>query len=291
MPIKVACQCGAAFAAPDHYAGKTVKCPKCANPLTVPQAVQRPPAQAAAASPPATFGGGIADLLDEAGITQTAGMRCPKCQKDMPPNAVVCVACGFNMQTGAAVATSYKKRASDGHAAAADTVLERAAADLSKTPTVETEQTSMGVLGGYIMAFALLVTAVVTLGLAYLGFTKIEASGNSQYYAGIVMIVVGSLMSSISNLVLLYHNFKAGIGFGLASLFIPFFCPIYGALSGHGFWGSLWFMGVTINFMGSGMMYFYGSPSEGGEQSALLLQTYFVQGLHPWIAFRNVLNS
>ncbi|MFO0818751.1 MAG: hypothetical protein U1A77_12465 [Pirellulales bacterium] len=282
MPIKVACQCGAAFAAPDHYAGKTVKCPKCSNPLTVPRpaGATLPPAQASA---PVSFGGGgIADLLDEAGITQDAGIRCPKCQKNMPANAVVCVACGFNMQTGAAVATNYKKRATDGHAAAADTVLERAAADLSKTPTVETEQTSMGVLGGYIMAFGLLVTALVTLGLAYLGFTKIEASGNSQYYAGIVMIVVGTLMNSISHIVLLYHNFKAGVGFGIASLLIPLFCPIYGALSGHGFWGSLWFMGMTICFMGSGMMYFYGSPSEGGAQSAILLQNYFVQGLAPW---------
>lgn len=281
MPIKVACQCGAAFAAPDHYAGKTVKCPKCSNPLSVPQpaAATLPPAQAAA---PAGFGGGgIADLLDEAGITQDAGIRCPKCQKSMPANAFVCVACGFNMQTGTAVATNYKKRASDGHAAAADTVLERAAADLSKTPTVETEQTSMGVLGGYIMAFGLLVTALVTLGLAYLGFTKIEASGNSQFYAGLVMMAVGSLMFSISHFVLLFHNFKAGIGFGIASLLIPLFCPIYGALSGHGFWGSLWFMGITILFMGMGMTYFYGSPAEGGAQSAILLQNYLVLELDP----------
>ena len=36
MPIKVNCQCGNKFAAPSKYAGKKVKCPKCAQPLVVP---------------------------------------------------------------------------------------------------------------------------------------------------------------------------------------------------------------------------------------------------------------
>ena len=32
MPIKVACQCGASFAAKDELAGKAVRCPKCKQP-------------------------------------------------------------------------------------------------------------------------------------------------------------------------------------------------------------------------------------------------------------------
>lgn len=35
MPIVVGCSCGKRFKAPDHLAGKTVKCPGCGNPLAV----------------------------------------------------------------------------------------------------------------------------------------------------------------------------------------------------------------------------------------------------------------
>ena len=255
MPIKVVCQCGAAFAAPDQYAGKTVKCPKCANPLVVPR-----PAPTAA---PAPVNSSLAELLDEAGIGGGAGQRCPKCQAKMPPTAVICTECGFNTQTGAIVATAVKRGKSDGHGGAAEAVLARAAEELAKGPTVETEQTTSGVLAGYLMSFGLLVVAVVTIGLAYLGFMKIESTGNSQYYAGIVMVVVGVLMQLTSHVVLVVQNFKAGTVHGVVSLVIPIYAPIYGALSGHGFWAFLWFMGSFFANVGGGMViWFAGGPSE-----------------------------
>jgi len=36
MPIEVRCQCGQAFRAADHFAGKTLKCPACGGPLPIP---------------------------------------------------------------------------------------------------------------------------------------------------------------------------------------------------------------------------------------------------------------
>lgn len=36
MPIAVSCECGGKFRARDELAGRTVKCPRCGNPLTVP---------------------------------------------------------------------------------------------------------------------------------------------------------------------------------------------------------------------------------------------------------------
>jgi hypothetical protein len=36
MPIYVACRCGQAFNAPDHFAGNTVACPACHQPLAIP---------------------------------------------------------------------------------------------------------------------------------------------------------------------------------------------------------------------------------------------------------------
>lgn len=260
MPIKVTCPCGAAFAAPDQYAGRTVKCPKCSNPLAIPN-----PAAA-----PAPAAGGLGDLLDEAGIGSHSGPRCPKCNATMPPNAVICVECGFHVQTGAVVTSNVKRRSGDGHSDAAETVMARAAQELAKAPTVETEQNSMGVLAGYLLSFGLLILAVVTIGLAYLGFTKIEASGNSQYYAGIVMTVVGFLMYTVAHIVLLVHNFKSGTVHGILSFFIPLYAPIYGALSGHGFWASLWFMGSFFSNVGMGMVFYFAGGSEGATSMLLL---------------------
>lgn len=168
MPIKVSCKCGAAFAAPDNLAGKAVKCPKCSAPLSIPAgpAAGKPAAPSAAApkpgaakpnpqapaanknvaKPPANAGrpaaprpsapamGGIADLLDEAGLTSHAGPRCPSCMKPMSPGAVFCVNCGFNAQTGSALSGAEAPKKTVGHGEAADSIMSRAAAEIAATP-------------------------------------------------------------------------------------------------------------------------------------------------------------
>jgi hypothetical protein len=95
MPIKATCACGASFAARDDLAGRTVACPKCKQPLTIP----RP--QAAAAPQPAAPHAN-ADLFDGLGLTtrDESKPRCPSCAADMPPNAVLCVKCGYNVKLG-----------------------------------------------------------------------------------------------------------------------------------------------------------------------------------------------
>ena len=47
MTIRVGCQCGKRFAAPDHLAGKSVPCPSCGSPILI----AAPPAKAAALAP------------------------------------------------------------------------------------------------------------------------------------------------------------------------------------------------------------------------------------------------
>ncbi|WP_254507881.1 hypothetical protein [Anatilimnocola floriformis] len=93
MPIKATCACGASFAAKDELAGRTVACPKCKQPLTIP----RPQAPAAPAVPHEN-----ADLFDGLGLKardESQG-RCPSCSAPMAPNAVICVKCGFNTKLG-----------------------------------------------------------------------------------------------------------------------------------------------------------------------------------------------
>ncbi|MFO0902780.1 MAG: zinc ribbon domain-containing protein [Pirellulales bacterium] len=271
MPIKVACRCGAAFAAPDHYAGKTVKCPKCAQPLTVPAPVAAPQL------PP--LDSGLSSLLDEAGINQS-GPSCPQCQAPIAPNAALCTKCGFNLATGARVASAVKQKAV-GHGDAADAIMERAAAELAKGPQVETETTTVGHLAGYLMTFGLIITAIVAIGFAYWGFTKIEASGNSQYYAGLVMAIVGTIMQLTAHIVLVVINFKAGTLHGVLSLVIPIWAPIYGALCNHGFWAFLWFLGWFFSFVGGFMLAWFAGG--GGDEAVWIgpsLHQYALAGWH-----------
>lgn len=92
MPIKASCTCGASFSARDDLAGRTVACPKCKQPLTIPA-----PQAAAQAAPHAN-----ADLFDGLGLKarDTTQPRCPGCGVDMPPNAILCVKCGYNTKLG-----------------------------------------------------------------------------------------------------------------------------------------------------------------------------------------------
>lgn len=44
MPIQVQCECGKALSVPEKYAGKTIKCPGCAEPLPIPRLTESSPA-------------------------------------------------------------------------------------------------------------------------------------------------------------------------------------------------------------------------------------------------------
>jgi hypothetical protein len=274
MPIKVVCSCGAGFAAPDQYAGKKVKCPKCGGALSVPAAGAPNGVPAAAPRPapspaPPPVNSGVADLFELEGLAGQASARCQKCQASMPLGAVICVSCGFNSQSGETVFTTVKRTKSDGHGSAAETVLAKAAEELAKGPVMAKEQTTGGVLAGYVLSFGLLALAVVTIGLAYLGFMKIESSGNSQYYAGYVMLVVGALMGYSAWFVLIFKNFKAGLVHGLCSIFVPFYAPIYGALSGQGFWAFLMIMGIVFQGLGQGMVFWFAGDNTQGQSQHL----------------------
>jgi len=75
--MKVQCPgCQKVLAAKDGLAGRTVKCPACAQLLTIPAAV---PEQAPAGPGPGT---------------------CPHCQRPRPDGAVQCLYCGLNFLTG-----------------------------------------------------------------------------------------------------------------------------------------------------------------------------------------------
>jgi predicted Zn finger-like uncharacterized protein len=116
MPIKVQCEsCGASFKAKEALAGKRVRCPKCKQPLTIPAAgagSAKPAAPAKKSRPKAAAGSVRAnpnpmmDLLDEANVKGVSrGPTCDHCAAELMPGAVICIECGYNLETGKLVAT------------------------------------------------------------------------------------------------------------------------------------------------------------------------------------------
>ena len=102
MPIKFKCnKCGHVLNVPDSAAGKQGKCPKCQNALRVP--VPKPVATVSAASPEAAapvVDSRMSALLEEVGVVQKKGPVCPSCGGDIKAGVVICVGCGFNLETG-----------------------------------------------------------------------------------------------------------------------------------------------------------------------------------------------
>ncbi|MEE2842908.1 MAG: hypothetical protein VX761_00195 [Planctomycetota bacterium] len=90
MPIPVSCQCGYQVDAPDQYAGKQVSCPACQNPLQVPLPQQAP------------VDAMLDEILSDAGITAVTpgGYRCPNCTASISGGGIICLECGYNVESG-----------------------------------------------------------------------------------------------------------------------------------------------------------------------------------------------
>jgi hypothetical protein len=212
MPIKVSCHCGQSFMAKDELIGQTLLCPKCHDPITIGEGSQQQRRQG---------GGGMEDLFDEAGIKEAKGHRCPKCMAELKPNAILCVACGFNLQTGDKIeGVKVRVAGQRGHGEAADVLLERAAQTIAEDKAEELKTRKQGLpawvyllallgLGGFAVAMFLIpreqafsITGLILIGFAWLA---------SMYYQIRILIVA----------------FTESWVCGLLYLFLPFYWLYY----------------------------------------------------------------
>lgn len=104
---KFTCEgCRKTYAWKPELAGKKVRC-KCGTVMTVPASLAPEPE-----APPA-----LDDMYELAGdreekarrtpqATAGGGLRCPSCQSDIEPGAVICLACGLNFKTGKKMQTT-----------------------------------------------------------------------------------------------------------------------------------------------------------------------------------------
>jgi len=200
MPIKVACTCGAAFAAKDELAGRTVACPKCKQPLRIPAP------QAAAPAPLAPHGN--AGLFDDIGLKARDATiaRCPSCAADLPPNAVLCVKCGFNLKLGKKMQTMSMSgdapvMSGGGHGGDATAmIMAKAARDAEDDVEVEKSKGNEGapawVLAVGLLAcivFALVMSMIPqTTALSGTGSLLLFAAGLMQFYSWINVIITAT---------------------------------------------------------------------------------------------------
>lgn len=95
--IAVSCSCGKRLAAKPEWAGKTIKCPACGKPIRVGAAAS---ARKQNVTSPAD-GENLSELLDEVDLGQSAtGHRCPSCRADLLAGDILCVKCGYNLESG-----------------------------------------------------------------------------------------------------------------------------------------------------------------------------------------------
>ncbi len=138
MSIKATCgNCDSSFKAKDSLAGKRVKCPKCKKPMEVPS----PPVVAATGASALGAYDPIAELLDEANVKGVVrGAGCPDCGAEVRAGAIICVDCGFNIETGEKLKTrtggGVDSEIEDVGMTDADKIMRKAEEEIDETPIV-----------------------------------------------------------------------------------------------------------------------------------------------------------
>jgi len=108
--IILRCECGKSFAAPSKLAGKSVRCPGCEKAVKVPAAANATSGKGASARDNSAEGS-IGSLLDEVGFQRAAASnRCPECKEDLGEDAILCIHCGYSLESGKQLKTKYVGR-------------------------------------------------------------------------------------------------------------------------------------------------------------------------------------
>ncbi|MEM7455625.1 MAG: hypothetical protein AAF456_14830 [Planctomycetota bacterium] len=241
MAIKVRCEsCGIGFKAKNALAGRRVPCPKCKQPIDIPrpEAAQGAVAAAGAAAQPA--GGGynpLLDLLDEAGVESTPrGPTCESCGMEMPMNAVVCVHCGYNRETGRRMETAVfdddEESSMDGGMTDADKIMARAEQEIDDMPVTAVGQDFGDGADSIVIAgvsfIVLLVLVAIGVGTIFImdSLAEVINSAKISFYAS--MLIAIGCMAWISIVAFLTKSSQGMICICTLGLY----CIIFGFMQG-----------------------------------------------------------
>ena len=216
MPIKVVCQCGASFAAKDELAGKAVRCPKCKQPLRIP---------AAAPAPAPVSNSVMDDLFDEVGIEKKLGPTCPSCGAELKPNAVMCITCGVNFESGEQSQGHVLADSAEGHEAATQAILARAERQIQIDKEDDRKNKSSGPHAiVYLFYFFLLI--------AFVAMNFLLGGEAAFWITAICISVFVQLLTVYWSILIIIVAFQEKVWLGFAYMFVPFFAWY--------FWWSRW---------------------------------------------------
>lgn len=230
MAIKVTCTCGQSFKAKDELAGKRARCPKCSQPLVIPapsvddEFTLEAPVDVPKYNP-------LEDILADEGVKHAAtGPVCPSCSEPVSPGAVICIQCGFNLQTGEKVYSSMDDDLDDDAAAMAgmsetEKMLYKAEREIEDMP-ISAENQKFGDEGdSYIVAIVGLVLTAILVGLAIYIITILDTIENFNttlvsFWVSIVFLIGIRIAVSIT-------AFKERMLQGWLCLFVPLYTDWY----------------------------------------------------------------
>ena len=232
MPIKVKCgSCSARFKAKDELAGRRVKCPKCQKPVVIQAAapVAVPSAPKAAAHNP------LLDILDEEDVrSRVRGLMCDNCGSEVKRGMVICIDCGFNLETGDQLETEADEDIeSYANMTGTEQMMRKAERDLEETGG---ESGADGDFGDGAESYLIALVAgffgiiMLCMGLAVVFFmdqltTLMSPAGISLIASILLYIGMAAWLSIVA--------FSASQGHGVACLVsLGLYCPIFGFMNG-----------------------------------------------------------
>ena len=243
MAIKVRCgNCSAGFKAKDELAGRRVKCPQCKEPLVIQPGGElatsrsRQPAAAAATA----SHNPLLDLLDEQNVRSVVrGPICENCACELSPNAVVCVECGFNVETGEVLKTEsydddFDAANSDSTMSDAERIMAKAEKDIEDMPVTSEGQNFGDGSESYIIAVVGLIVAAFLIGAAMVVIFMMETI--TQYAASSAVSFAASTVLYFSmGLWITIVAFQSKAGHGVACVATAFlWCIVFAFLQGKG---------------------------------------------------------
>lgn len=272
MAIKARCDsCGSSFQAKDSLAGRRVKCPKCSQPLVVPKPASGKVAQGAVTASSGQAHNPLLDLLDEVNVKAAArGPTCPNCASEMSPNAIVCVECGYNVETGQQLSTDvYGEEEAQGVADVgmtdAEKIMAKAEKEIDESPVTAHGQDFGDGADSFLIAgiAGAILLVLVGIGLAVI-FTMdlistVVASWFISFLASIGMIIaMGTWITIVAFLQKPAHGVACILTGGL-------WCIPYGFMQGRQLiMPTIILIGSFVVGIASGVYTMYNGISPGG---------------------------
>ncbi len=237
MAIKVKCgKCDAGFKAKDSLAGRRVKCPKCKEPLKIPEPKKATKTVAASPAPVASHNP-LLDLLDEQNVRSAVrGPMCENCAGELEPGAIICMECGFNQETGGQLETeAYEDDSESGAESAmsdADRIMAKAERDIDDMPVAADDQDFGDGAASYLIAAVACVVGLIMIGIGIVVIYSMDWV-SLWLNSGAISFIASCLLYFSMAIWITVVAFRQKPGHGIACICTGFlWCIVYGFMQG-----------------------------------------------------------